>query len=175
MPWIVHGVVVLKRASSCHSHLRPGGQDDREDTTMHALALGTKRQSKRWGVIAGLAFLVMFIGGIVGGMALSGGDGDGDGDRAVASTATGLDLTTLALDRNGADVVAPMPRRPATDTTRLTLDRNGADVVADVVSTSPDITNLALDRNGADAVGQSTNMPLDTATLRLDHNGADLP
>jgi len=123
------------------------------------------------GIVAGLGLVVA---GIFGIQALT--DGQPAGESAELRevnplTVTGLDTTTLNLDRDGADVELVPAARPArsVDTTTLFLNRDGADIPAgswwgdsgyegranEAVAGSergPDTTTLNLDRDGADVV-----------------------
>jgi hypothetical protein len=84
------------------------------------------------------------------------------------------DTSTLALDRDGADLFAP-PSRRAPDTTGLVLDRSGADTATVPVVSASNVTDLNLDRDGADIVTTRVSKEPDITGLNLDRDGADIP
>lgn len=121
------------------------------------LTAGTTKHASRYLVILAIGAVLMF--------------GSSVDSVGYAGYGNGTDITTLDLDRDGADVIPPVLARPAgsADVATLYLDRFGADipegnwweasedaskaVVAGVEGyRGPDITMMNLDRDGADVL-----------------------
>ncbi len=141
---------------------------------MQATTFGRKWGVNRYVGAAILAATLVFVGLAI---AIAGHvvDRRSDSGPATISHPVVSDLTTLSLDRDGADVFS----RPSTapDVTGLTLDRDGADIFTSDATTTgafPDTTGLSLDRDGADLMTPQQAAP-DITQLNLDRDGADIP
>jgi hypothetical protein len=118
---------------------------------MQTTTVGTPRNHSRhlW-VIGAVLALVLTGATIVAVVAIRWGESEAPTTPAPVAG----DLTTLALDRDGADLFPPVVGA-APDTTSLNLDRVGADTLPRLLHDSPEITALSLGLDGSD----DTNTP----------------
>ena len=142
----------------------------REVTTMHVTTRGSMQINARHIRLAGLALALLLAGVIIAGLSVSRW---GKSENETLPLPVVNDTTTLALDRDGADLFTAQQgqslemtgsaldlnavylhslatRGLQFDTTTLRLDRDGADVFPSPAPVAPDTTKLILDRNGAD-------------------------
>ena len=91
----------------------------------------------------------------------------------LALVLTVATIATVAVSRSGEPERASPPLPVMGDLTTLALDRDGADLFPMTVAAAPNTTDLSLDRDGADMFAPLLRDALDTTTLRLDRNGSD--
>ncbi len=139
---------------------------------MQTVAIGTRRITVGHIWIAGLALAFAILGATIVSQTISSRSESRSENAPLLAV---NNPSTLALDREGADVFA-LPTTHAADITGLALDRDGADMFVAATTNAPiDMTTLHLDRDGADVVPVPANMALDITSLDLDRDGADLP
>jgi hypothetical protein len=118
---------------------------------MQTTTVGTPRNHTRHLWVIGAVLALVLTGATIVAVVASRW---GESEAATTSAPVAGDLTTLALDRDGADLFPPV-LGAAPNTTTLNLDREGADTLPRLLHDSPEITALSLGLDGSD----DTNTP----------------
>jgi hypothetical protein len=113
---------------------------------MQTTTVGTPRKHSRHLWVIGAVLALVLTGATIVAVVASRW---GESEAATTSAPVAGDLTTLALDRDNADLFPPTVGA-APDTTTLNLDRVGADTLPRLLHDSPEVTALSLGLDGAD-------------------------